>query len=382
MTEVNSDNSKLAWAPNTHCLALDGVRGFAILVVTIYRICKELDPSSHPLVAAVQRATAPGTRGVDLFFVLSGFLITGILLRSKGKQNYFRNFIVRRALRIFPLYFLSLFIGLWIIPKVFNTHVFDMPRTEQLYLWTYTSNIRMSWLNIWCFGPFDHFWSLAIEEHFYFVWPAIVLLLSVRSLTATCIGTIIIVTIARTFAAMNPSWDTAADVFTLFRVDALAMGALLAITLNSTMPHMRIRNIAWIAALVSFPFLIGVALTGKRFLGVPNTLCPLFFMAAMAVLLTSTKRSLLAKIFESVPLRFLGKYSYGMYVVQLPLVTLLPLMLATPWLPSDPIAQSAIYVVVMFGLITCVAVASFHLLESHFLRLKKFFDHQREGATT
>ncbi len=113
MTEVNSDNSKLAWAPNTHCLALDGVRGFAILVVTIYRICKELDPSSHPLVAAIHRATAPGTRGVDLFFVLSGFLITGILLRSKGKPNYFRNFIVRRALRIFPLYFLTLFIGLW-----------------------------------------------------------------------------------------------------------------------------------------------------------------------------------------------------------------------------------------------------------------------------
>ncbi len=94
---------------------------------------------------------------------------------------------------------------------------------------------------------------------------------------SNCIGTIIVVTIARTFAAMNPSWDTAADVFTLFRVDALAMGALLAITLNSTMTHMRIRKIAWIAALVLFPMLIGVALTGKRFLGVPNTLLPTLF---------------------------------------------------------------------------------------------------------
>ncbi len=270
MTVVNSDSSESAWVPNTHCLALDGVRGFAILVVTIYRICKELDPSGHPLVAAVQRATAPGTRGVDLFFVLSGFLITGILLQSKGKPNYFRNFIVRRALRIFPLYFLSLCIGLWIIPKVFNTQVFDMPRAEQIYLWTYTSNIRMSWLNIWCFGPFDHFWSLAVEEHFYFVWPAIVLMLSVRSLTVTCVGTIVVVAIARTFVAMSPSWTTAVDVLTLFRIDALAMGALLAIALNSSKDHARIRCAAWIVTLVILPILVSIAMAGNRFLGIPT----------------------------------------------------------------------------------------------------------------
>ncbi len=96
-------------------------------------------------------------------------------------------------------------------------------------------------------------------------------------------------------------------------------------------------------------------------------------MAAMAVLLTGRKRSLFTMITESYPLRFLGKYSYGMYVVQLPLVTLLPFVATTPWLPSDPIAQSATYVISLFGLITCVAIASFHLLESHFLRLKRFF---------
>ena len=187
MTAAKHDNSVsgFAWSPNKHCLALDGVRGFAILAVTIYRICKELAPNSHPVVAFIQRITSPGMRGVDLFFVLSGFLITGILLYSKGRPNYFRNFMVRRALRIFPLYFLSLFLGLWIIPSVFSTHVFDMPRAEQFYLWTYTSNIRMSWLNGWCFGPFDHFWSLAVEEHFYLVWPAVVLFLSVRGLAAT-----------------------------------------------------------------------------------------------------------------------------------------------------------------------------------------------------
>ncbi len=186
-----------------------------------------------------------------------------------------------------------------------------MPPAEQFYLWTYTSNIRMSWLNEWCFGPFDHFWSLAVEEHFYFVWPAVVFFLTRRRLVAVCIGAIVFVTAVRTIAAMNPHWDTAVDVLTIFRADSLAMGALLAIVLNSQMHPSLIRSIAWIVALTSFPLLIGVALTAKRFLGVPNTLCSLFFMAAMAILLTNTKRSLFAITFESTPLRCLGKYSYG-----------------------------------------------------------------------
>ncbi len=77
------------WYSNTHCLALDGVRGFAILAVTLYRLCKELDPSSHPVISAIRRLAPMGERGVDLFFVLSGFLITGILLHSKESLTTF-----------------------------------------------------------------------------------------------------------------------------------------------------------------------------------------------------------------------------------------------------------------------------------------------------
>jgi peptidoglycan/LPS O-acetylase OafA/YrhL len=100
-----------AWSAGTHCLALDGLRGLAILIVTLYRLCKELDPSSHLALALVKSDSSIGGRGVDLFFVLSGFLITDILIRTKSKLNYFRNFIVRRSLRIFQLYFSSLAIG-------------------------------------------------------------------------------------------------------------------------------------------------------------------------------------------------------------------------------------------------------------------------------
>ena len=96
-------------------------------------------------------------------------------------------------------------------------------------------------------------------------------------------------------------------------------------------------------------------------------------MAGMAVILLSKKQSMQVKSIENSFLRFLGKYSYGMYVVQLPLVTLLPLESVVAYLPMNPIGQSLLYLFLMFSLITAIAFLSFHLLESHFLRLKKSF---------
>jgi peptidoglycan/LPS O-acetylase OafA/YrhL len=373
MIQTSDDIEERAWSPETHCLALDGIRGFAILIVTLYRLFKELDPSSHPLIGLLYRIAPLGGRGVDLFFVLSGFLITGILIRSKGKPKYFRNFIARRSLRIFPLYFLSLAVGLWAIPRHLGGQLFERARMEQVYLWTYTSNVRVSWLNEWCFGPFDHFWSLAVEEHFYLVWPAIVFILTTKRLGWFCALTVVAVAIARSVAETFQSLDIAVDVLTVFRIDALCLGALLAVIMQSSIRHERIRSGAFIAAILSLGALILVVLLGSRMFGLPALLCRMIFMAGIAFILLSPKTSIFPRFFESSVMRFLGKYSYGMYVVQLPLVTLVPAASLSSLLPSNPIAVGIFYVAGMFGCISIMALLSFHLFESHFLKLKKWF---------
>ena len=93
----------------------------------------------------------------------------------------------------------------------------------------------------------------------------------------------------------------------------------------------------------------------------------------MAFILLSPKQSILPKVFEHASLRFLGKYSYGMYVVQLPIVTLLPLASFAAYTPANPILSSILYVSAIFGLITLIAFLSYHLFESHFLKLKTKF---------
>ncbi|MFO0925023.1 MAG: acyltransferase family protein [Pirellulales bacterium] len=108
----------LAWRQGEHCPELDGVRGLAILMVSVYRFSREWNPEWHPVLASAKQCLAFGERGVELFFVLSGFLITGILLRTRERPKFFLNFIGRRALRIFPLYYLALFLLLVLVPAL------------------------------------------------------------------------------------------------------------------------------------------------------------------------------------------------------------------------------------------------------------------------
>ena len=117
-------------------LELDGLRGFAILIVTLYRFGRDFpaDSWSSSLAGYLLHA---GSSGVELFFVLSGFLITGILLDSRSSEHYFSNFMVRRALRIFPLYFVSLFLFVVVFPHLsFTSAAFSEVAGQQSYLWT------------------------------------------------------------------------------------------------------------------------------------------------------------------------------------------------------------------------------------------------------
>ncbi|HBE71568.1 MAG TPA: acyltransferase, partial [Planctomycetaceae bacterium] len=176
-----NENETIVWHPRRHISQLDGLRGLAILLVTVYRFAKEIPESA--LLSPIKAVCGVGERGVDLFFVLSGFLITGVLIESIGQPKAYRNFLARRSLRIFPLYFMALG-GLLAISaySTFYRGVFAQAERNQVYLWSYLTNIKMSWEAEWCFGSLDHFWSLAVEEHYYLFWPLVVLCLPLRRL--------------------------------------------------------------------------------------------------------------------------------------------------------------------------------------------------------
>jgi len=360
------------WEMGKHCPELDGVRGLAILMVTMYRFTKEFDFSLHPLLGATKAFFLVGETGVDLFFVLSGFLITGILIQSRTRQQYLRNFMIRRSLRIFPLYFAMLALCLYIVPSLISTSVFNLPKEQQIYLWTYSSNIRMSWLNQWCFGPLDHFWSLAVEEHFYIIWPAVIYFFDPRKVMQICIAMVCSVLVIRMIAATRPELAVAVDVHTLFRCDALCMGAILSLAIAVGVDTVRLRR----AAILLLPVLCittaGLVLIEKRFLTIPSTLFPLLFMLGLAVLVSGNAGNRISLMMRLPLLRWLGKYSYGMYVFQLPLVTLFPL---SNYIASglDPLLVGYLYLVAMVGITSCLAYLSYHLFEKHFLDWKVRF---------
>jgi len=173
--------------------ALDGLRGIAILMVMLFHFVY-LDPTRvlgpFGLIGLYLRY---GYTGVNLFFVLSGFLISGILLDAKSEPHYFRNFYARRILRIFPLYYGYLIVAL-VLGRAFSYYGSTTLRLEaqsQVWLWTYTSNLCEAFHQHY-FDMFRHFWSLAVEEQFYLVWPVVILLAPRRRLTWICIGGVVV----------------------------------------------------------------------------------------------------------------------------------------------------------------------------------------------
>ena len=156
-----------------HIGVLDGVRGLAILLVLVYHFTLSMAGQTLPG-RLFFRSTAAGWCGVDLFFVLSGFLITGILYDAKDLPHRFRNFYARRALRIFPLYYTILAITFALLPRAVRlVGRLDDLEDARFWLWTYGTNVYVAFRGDWF--PLSHFWSLAVEEHFYLFWPAIII---------------------------------------------------------------------------------------------------------------------------------------------------------------------------------------------------------------
>ncbi|MEZ6138016.1 MAG: acyltransferase [Pirellulaceae bacterium] len=388
MSANNIDSSQSpapkVWQLGKHIPQLDGVRGLAILIVTLYRFSKEF-PTDSLVGKIMHLGFTLGDRGVELFFVLSGFLITGILVDAKGQQHFFKNFLARRSLRIFPLYFTALFLFVivfnWLNP---SRPMFDLAQQNQFYLWTYLTNVKMSFANDWCFGYLDHFWSLAVEEHFYLVWPFVLFLCSQRTaLRVACCGAALSA-VARILYAKSGESAVAPDVLTIFRCDALLIGAAIALQIRTPNGLQPIKR----ATYVIFPACLAVglafAVADKRAYTISHTLWPLIWACVLVWLLTASQRHLLAHLFNLALLRKLGKFSYAMYVFQSPLIPLTAGVLSASALSSlvgNNMAGHLLYIAAMSSLTYAAAVLSWYALESHCLKLKEWFpSHQSATA--
>src|SRR5882757_6155467 len=215
-----------------HLPALDGVRGLAVLMVLVFHFVGNTLPTTG-VERAIVGVTNYGSYGVELFFVLSGFLITGILYDAHNKPHYFRNFYMRRLLRIFPLYYGVLALVFFVAPLIslLRGPALDYLVDRQAWAWLYAVNIYIAKDGDWSFSYLEHFWSLAIEEHFYLFWPLVIFLLArrPRALIAVSLATALGAMLARLIGSLvGVSWWTT-YVLTPFRLDGLALGALLAV---------------------------------------------------------------------------------------------------------------------------------------------------------
>lgn len=357
-----------------HIPALDAVRGVAILLVTLYRFRGPHDETVWG--QSVEPILRTGGLGVDLFFVLSGFLITGILFDAKGQQRYFRNFYARRALRIFPLYYGVLLVSLALPLSSWAGADWQAASRNQVWLWTYSANLFIAASGEWGLGWFNHFWSLSVEEHFYFAWPMVIFWSSRKSAMWAAAAGAAASALARTLWLATGGDGVAAEVFTLFRLDGILAGAWLALAVRS--PNGLARLLPWakpLAACGAVMFALELY-ADKRWLAIPTTVYALAFCALMVLVIHSSECGLWGRLWRMPLLRHLGKYSYGMYVFQNPLLLAAPALLSVEsWRArlDSSIAGGAAYLSTMFALTWLAALASWHLYEKQFLKLKQHF---------
>ena len=353
-----------------HIPELDGIRGLAILAVLVFHF-RMLIPQQSGLEYAWLKSLAPLWCGVNLFFVLSGFLITGILLDAKGSTNYFTSFYWRRLLRIFPLYYATLLVVAWIASRSSNPEITNF-NTEQIWFWTYLSNWRAASQSISDFLP--HLWSLAVEEQFYLVWPLAVLLCSRKILIQVC-AFLLFASLAYRAGAVALDATRYAYFATPSRAGELACGALGALAMRDvslrTWVDRHTRALAVVGAVITLVALLaGGGFEANK--GIVDTL-GVFGLSVLFGLLVLRAPGLHG--LRSPAMVWLGKYSYGIYMLH-PFVQKTESPLLRGFLGQQPLALRVPLTAVAMGagiLVSCAAAwASYHVLEAPFLRMKRF----------
>jgi peptidoglycan/LPS O-acetylase OafA/YrhL len=370
--------------------ALDGIRGLAILFVALFHFTALVAPESDRWAdEAFLRVTSAGWAGVDLFFVLSGFLITGILLNAKdAARHYFRNFYARRTLRIFPAYYGFLFLLALVLPIVqpMEDAMTEAVRDRLVWYATYLTNVNVGGDPI-LRGDFfltSHLWSLAAEEQFYLVWPAVVFAFGRRSLMLICVVVIVVALALRIGLDAADVGRYVAHRITPARMDTLAVGALIALAVRERRDLDLVRAAAWPVAAVAGAALLAIFFSRERFSPFDAwvqtagyTSLALVFGAVVLGGFASMPGTALHAGLSVQPLRFLGKYSYALYLVHWPAASLLARRTDffdfVPMVAGSGLLREATFVAAAGTLSIAIAWLSWQVWESQWLKLKERF---------
>lgn len=363
-----------------HLPALDGVRGLALLAVLAFHFVAH-GPGEAAWPASVRTVALGGWAGVDLFFVLSGFLITRILLASRGKTGAMRVFYARRALRIFPLYYTLLAlltVGLLIAGRgrLLGDEPFNLAA-----LWLYLTNFNVATHG---FGAAifrqvqgTHLWTLAIEEQFYLVWPLLMLFAPRRTLLPICLAVIALSPVLRVLRLNVGSSYEAVYVSTECRVDSLAWGAFVAV-LAAGVSINRLHRIGSVLLLLGGAAVGGVLAWSRSASEYGYAMQTLGYTALAAtfagwigrlVSRYDTPHVLLTRRW----LTTIGRYSYAAYLFHIPLRGVASYVWRHAF-HTDPatltLPQAAVTALLLTTATLVAAAISFRWFESYWLKLK------------
>jgi peptidoglycan/LPS O-acetylase OafA/YrhL len=333
---------------------LDAIRGIAVLLVLLHNTDQRL------WAGALARN---GWMGVDLFFVLSGFLITGILLDTKQQEGYFRNFYARRCLRIWPLYYSVLLFMFVLVPLLRPSEAHRIFESRSMPWWSYFVFLQNFMVPVVtkATGPLGVTWSLAVEEQFYLVWPLVVYFSSESQLKK----------IALTVICLSPAlrfyfWQRQFNIYpnTFCRLDGLMAGALLAMFFRSRVfSRKSYVRLAWVCLAVGLPLAFVTEAYGERWITFSFTALA---ATAFVYLAMCSRQKWFQAILANRFLVYTGVISYGIYLLEkIPIDVARSLYLGRHPVVVLLAAAAATY---------AMALISWNLLEKPCLRFKRYFE--------
>lgn len=379
---------------------LDGLRGFAVLyVIFLHFFLTPLD-AAGPLKRALYGIIELGFTGVDLFFVLSGFLITGILLTNASSDRYFSAFYARRLLRIFPLYYLLCLVCIVVIPAIpffaRYDYFWEGAPASPVYYWLFLNNFDL-------FLPIRHnlmlgvCWSLAIEEQFYLAWPLVIRLLGKHRALHASVALFVLSALLRNLLHYGYGVDALPLYHATFtHLEAITLGSIIAIL--RTDPERYRRPLRLLAAQwkLTLPALVACALYGGLFpdfaaadphlylhpvmVTAGYTLSALVYGGLLLHCLDG--ESVLTRTLDTAPMRRCGKYSYAMYLLHVPawFLTMKLGFLAARLTGLDGLQSPVLVFAVGLPLTYLLAALSWRWLESRANALKDRFPYARSAT--